>query len=522
MLAAAFLGVACAPGASPAPSGPPRHLILITVDTLRADHTSLHGYPRATTPEIDRRASEGVVFERAIAQWPKTGTSFASMFSGRYPQSTGLVYKAALRVPEDLEVLPAILRDLGFRTVGVVSNAVLSKELGWDRGFDEYLESWGDELTEDPLEYRKLLWAGRVNELALPLLERHRDAERLFAWIHYSDPHAPYVLPEGHENPFVDDPLYQREPAERVDLHGTRGKAIGDRRELAFYRAQYDANVLVTDRAIGELIDRVDQLGLLADAVVVFTADHGESLGEHGSYFEHGPLPYNTTSRVPLVVWAPGRVAPRRVEAPVALVDLFPTLLEWLLPELDRPAFAEGQSLLSVLRGEAERAPSAADQPPIARAKAPIARAEAPIAPAEAPIARAEAGRPPQRFWSVQDARWKLIYRQPREGRTPSLDHYELYDLVADPLETDNLAAADHLELARLRRALEAWRSEAAGEGLERPKSDSELKALRALGYLDEESGPAQPPGEGGHGEEPRTDQSPGDPPRRHRERDGH
>jgi arylsulfatase A-like enzyme len=477
LVAAALLG-ACTRAAQPPPAGPPRHLILISVDTLRGDHTSLLGYPRETTPVLDRWADSGVVFERAIAQWPKTGTSFASLFSGRYPQSTGLTHKAALRVPATLEFLPAVLQESGFRTVGVVSNAVLSKELGWDRGFDEYHESWGDELTEDPVEYRKLLWAGRVNELALPLLERHRTAERLFAWIHYSDPHAPYVLPAGRENPFLEDELYAREPDERVDLRGTRGKAIGDRRELAFYRAQYDANVLVTDEAIGELLERLDSTGLLADAIVVITADHGESLGEHGSYFEHGPLPYNTASQVPLLVLAPGRIEARRVAEPVALVDLFPTLLEWLLPER-QVAGAEGASLLAVLRGEA-----------------PV-----PARGGDVPVALAEAGRPPTRYWSAQDRRWKLVFQQPPAGRPASIADYELYDLATDPLETNNLAA-DHPELARLRRHLEAWRKSAQQSAPEREQSESEIKALRALGYVDEAPGGA-PPDDGSVGGEP-------------------
>jgi arylsulfatase A-like enzyme len=456
-------------GAPPGPALPatPRHLILVTVDTLRGDHTSLHGYPRETTPELDRWAERAVVFERAIAQWPKTGASLASMFTGRYPQSTGLTHKAAIRVPESLDVLPAMLQRQGFATVGVVSNAVLSTELGWDRGFDEYLETWGDELTEDPVEYRKLLWAGRVNELALPLLERHRDAERLFAWIHYSDPHAPYVLPPGFENPFLDDEAMRAEPHQAVDLRGTRGKAIGDHRELAFYRAQYDANVRVADAKIGELLQKLDDIGVLDDAVVVFTADHGESLGEHGSYFEHGPLPYNTTSLVPLFVLAPGRAPARRVADPVALVDLLPTLLEWLLPGVEHPP-REGTSLLPTL----------------------VDGAELPARAGDRPLAFAEAGRPPRHFWSVQDRRWKLIFREPAAGRPASLEHYELYDLEADPLETADLAAADHPELARLRRLLGSWRIGGGQTATPAaPQGEEEIKALRALGYLDEEPG---------------------------------
>ncbi|HUP21770.1 MAG TPA: sulfatase [Thermoanaerobaculia bacterium] len=443
----------------------PRHLFLITVDTLRADHTSLHGYPRATTPRLDAVAAGGMVFERAIAQWPKTGASFASLFSGRYPQSTGLTHKAALSVPESIVILPEVLRERGFTTVAVISNPVLSRQLGWDRGYDEYVEVWGEGLTDDPTAFRAALWAGRVNDAAFEVLRRHSSAERLFAWIHYSDPHAPYVLPAGVDNEFLGDPVFASAPQKVAPVLDEPGKAIGEHDDLRFYVAQYDANVEVVDRHVAALLVLLDEeLELLDQAAVVFTADHGESLGEHDLFFEHGPLPYNTASHVPLAILGPSVPAGARVTPPVELLDLFPTLLDWILPgeDLEVRALLEGESLWPLMRGGGSPADAAGR------------------------LAFADAGRGRRHFRTVQDERFKAIYRPARGGRTESIRNWELYDLLADPLETRNLAAADHPELARLRRSLVEWMREPAATAPVAPKSEQELRALRALGYVDE------------------------------------
>jgi arylsulfatase len=448
---------------------PPRHVFLVTVDTLRADHLSGYGYPRATSPELDRLAGTGVQFERAIAQWPKTGPSFASMFTGRYPQSTGLTYRAALNLPPELETLPEFFKAQGFTTLGVVSNAVLAASFGWNAGFDEYVETWGGgEHPEDPVAFRHLLSADRVNELALPLLDRHAGArtrgkaERLFVWLHYSDPHAPYILPPGMANPFLGDPHDRR--GTKVDLTGTTGKQIGAEDDLAFYVAQYDANVLVTDRAIAAALAHAKKLGLLDDALVVFTADHGESLGEHGLLFEHGPLPYNTTAHVPLFFVRPGAVpAGRRIARPVELVDLYPTLRDLVAPGAAIPGL-EGETLVPFL-GAAE---PAADQ---------AARFER---------AFSEAGSRWNQgyFTSVQEQTWKLVFRRPGRKAANRPVRYELYDLAADPLETRDLAEQHPEELRRLRGHLLGWMKEGAGAAPQGEESEEQLKALKALGYV--------------------------------------
>jgi arylsulfatase A-like enzyme len=501
---------ACAPQDEPNPSSSapdkapaPRHLILISVDTLRADHMSLYGYQRATTPALDRRSEAGTVFERAIAHWPKTGASFASMFLGSYPQTTGLTHKAALRLPESARTLPALLSQQGFRSFAVVSNPVLSPDLGWDRGFERYLVTWTGEMSNDPYHYRPMLNAERVNQLALPLIEElSQTPDRTFLWLHYSDPHAPYILPTGISNPFLGDDLYAEQVATEpppVDLAGTQGREIPGETELPFYIAQYDANILVADRAIDQTLDALSRAGVLEHSLVILVSDHGESLFEHGLFFEHGPLPYNTTSRVPLVIWSPGsaeRRQTRRVEQAVELVDLLPTIVEALLPAAILPQL-DGDSLWPLIQprpsSNADRRDPEADEPA---------------------IAFAESGRPPRHDRFVQDQGWKLIWRPPARDLELLADgltldelsgHLEFYNLSRDPTERVDLAALSARPDALDTATGEIWtdQDQQAFERLSRElieksralplreESDEALgsdveKALEALGYIEE------------------------------------
>ncbi|MFP5284143.1 MAG: sulfatase [Thermoanaerobaculia bacterium] len=429
----------------------PRRVFFITVDTLRADHMSLYGYPRQTSPDLGRFAASGVIFDRAIAQWPKTGASFASMFTGQYPQTTGLTHRAAIRVPEEYLTLPELFQENGYTTLGVVSNAVLAAKFGWNDGFDEFLETWGGgDFPEDPHEFRELIHAPRVNELALPLLQKHAKSERLFVWLHYTDPHAPYLLPPGMANPFLDDALFQGDTM--VPRKAARGPyKLGGRDDLKYYVAQYDANVLVADLYIRRVLDRARELGLLEDSLIVFTADHGESLGEHDSWFEHGPLPYNTTAHVPLFFVRDGLEAGTRIGRPVELIDLYPTLRDLVVPGREVPGL-EGTSLAGFLRGQ--------DSPGFR-------------------LAFSEAGEKPRYFRSVQDAAWKLVLGV--GGRRG--DRMELYDLRSDPRETRNVATAHPEELRRLRGELMRWVKNRPGRHAGQEEDEETLKALRALGY---------------------------------------
>jgi choline-sulfatase len=268
------------------------------------------------------------------------------------------------------------------------------------------------------------------------------------------------MLPEGTPNPFVDDAQFTG--GEQVPRHVARVYRLGDQRERRFYVAQYDANVQLADRFIGELLDHARRLGMLDDALVIFTADHGESLGEHGSWFEHGPLPYNTTARVPLLVFGKGVPAGRRVTQPVELVDLYPTLRDLVAPRGEKRGL-EGHSLVPWLR-----------------------EAEPRGARGELRFAYSEAGERPHYFRSVQDGAWKLVQGFGRRGgRLGVPGGWELYDLAADPGETRNLATVRTAELRRLRAALLRWgRTGAEQRPSEVGGADADAeKALKALGY---------------------------------------
>ncbi len=484
--AATLTGCATEPGSRTASGETPRHVFLITVDTLRADHLSQYGYHRDTSPSLQRLADPGVVFEDAVSQWPKTGPSFASIFTGQYPQSTGLTHNAALDLPAAYLTLPELMKQQGYTTLGVVSNGVLAQTMGWNQGFDSYLETWklAPEPSDDPVEYRKYLNARRVNQLALPLLERHKDDAKLFVWLHYSDPHGPYLLPADVENPFLGDRYDTRDQKAPVDR--SRAVALGDHDELSYYVASYDGNVHFADQNIGAVLDRAQELGLLDDALVVFTADHGESLGEHDYYFGHGRLPYQPGAHVPLIVSWPGHLdGGRRVSGPVELVDLYPTLRDLAAPGIDIPGL-EGHSLVPLLEDEGSQ-PGQPGQP----GKASTEMAESTKAgargdnPFRYAFAEAGGGSPTTHFRWVRDDRWKLIYHPPL-GQRPRT--WELYDLETDPGETKNLVEGDTHPYQRLRSVLAGWMK--GSEWIRKPQSEVQVrsdeteKALKALGYI--------------------------------------
>ena len=186
-----------APRVEQPPLPTPSRIFLITIDTLRADHLGAYGYPRETSPNIDRLAEEGVLFRRAIAQWPKTTPSFGAIFTGQYPQTNGMTHRAARGLYDSFLTMAEMLQDAGYFTAAVISNPVLRKSLGWDQGFDKYWQSWrtDEDLGSDAARYREVINAQRVNSMAPYLLERVAAHDRFFVWIHYSDPHEPYSPP---------------------------------------------------------------------------------------------------------------------------------------------------------------------------------------------------------------------------------------------------------------------------------------------------------------------------------------
>jgi arylsulfatase A-like enzyme len=249
-------------------------------------------------------------------------------------------------------------------------------------------------------------------------------------------------------------------------------RAIQDERRLGFFVARYDANILVTDTYIGAILDHLEGLGLLDDAMVIFTSDHGEGLGEHDELFEHGREPYNSTAHVPLLITRRGVTrAARRVEHPIELVDLYPTLLDTLQIQQGGEGL-EGSSLTPFL--------------------GPMGAVETEaLKPFRYAFSEAGGG---QQLWrhymSVQDGRWKLVFHPAVErGGRQLPPTFELYDLGSDPTETENLAGLREEEFDRLWKALSTWMESTPEAGQTDSESEAyseeTLNALRALGYLD-------------------------------------
>ncbi|HEV8578186.1 MAG TPA: sulfatase [Thermoanaerobaculia bacterium] len=443
-------------------SRPRLNVLLITVDALRADHLGAYGYPRPTSPHIDRLGREGVVFWRAVSQWPKTSPSFASMLSSTYGHTNGLVRTTGQRLPDRLFTVAELLKAARFDTSAAVANVNLGKVFNFHQGFDIYREIW--EEGEDDGSGTEL-----VTRRGLELLERGFHRRPFFLWLHYFDPHAPYEPPGALDEMFVGDRYF--DPARRAPLHTRKRRDLGgipvqsrlgreDR--IDYYVAQYDAEIRYVDEQIGILLRALEGLGLASNTLVILTADHGESLGEHNYFFEHGRFPYDDCVRVPLILRGPGTGTPGRlVRSPVELIDVLPTVLE--LAALPPSPDAEGKSLRPLLVGDRETG--------------------------RRWTAFSESGYAENYQRSITSERYKLISVPDSEDRRVMQGReLELYDLQEDPGEKRNLIderpdVARPLE-KRLRRWMAGSRAGARAPEAVRIDPGTEER-LRSLGYLD-------------------------------------
>jgi len=453
----------------------PRHLLLISVDTLRADHLGLYGYPRPTSPVIDELGRHGVVFENAIVQWPVTTPSMVSMFSGTYPHENGIVIIAqSQRVSDELEMFPEVLQARGFRTAAVISNGALGRESNFGQGFDVYRELWIVRGRDDPRPNT----ADNATDVALELLtEFAASGDRFLLWIHYIDPHFPYAPPAGYAERFMGDAHFRSERA-RVNRDNQPWKGIprrlwersGKEDDLAVYVARYDGEIRFVDDQIGRLLEELEHRSLAEETLVAFTSDHGESLGEHDYYLNHGHLAYEEQVRVPLVFrWPGGRYGGRRIVKPVELRGLASTLLEAMgVPAEEIRSSAP--SLLPAIRGEGEEAlPESVFS-------------EAGSFDTRKGARYTLAVRKGSRKLVLPRSKWA---RERAGGRT-----VELYHLASDPAEARDLASVRPGEVAQLRRELREWIQSSQAVGRKAPPQpprvrDETRRALRELGYIE-------------------------------------
>ncbi|HLF57840.1 MAG TPA: sulfatase [Thermoanaerobaculia bacterium] len=326
----------------------PPNLVLISIDTLRADHLSAYGYPRATSPNIDRLASEGVVFERAWSPANWTLPAHVSMLTGLYPHEHRVErFQEALH--KDVETLPEALAPLGYRSAGVVSTVpFLSRKHGLAQGWNIYDDNTAFPPPADRLgrfiSSPDFVSSALVHRRAVELLDTLAPGP-FFLFLHYFDVHASYLPPPPYDRIFPTEPDRVRAP--RLDLlevdEAQRGEAESRAR-------LYDGEIRWVDHWIGELLAEIERRGLAENTAIVLTADHGEEFFEHSRWEHHGNA-YDTSLRVPLIVRLPGRrLAGRRSRATASLVDV-PAILLGAAGRTE-PRYASGRDLLSPASSE--------------------------------------------------------------------------------------------------------------------------------------------------------------------------
>lgn len=407
---------------------PMPNILYIDIDSLRADHLGCYGYPLPTSPCIDRLAAEGVTCESLFACGIPTHPAHATLYTGLHPIAHGIVcHGGAADLSPRTPVLPELLQQAGLTTCAI-DNLADSKPW-FARGYEFYIN------PSHRHRMRLMVTAEELNARAVPWLRQHRD-ERFFLFVHYWDPHTPYLPPARLRGLF-----YQGSPSapEHTSLAAVDGQPLGDfwRRhwfdklapgltDADYVRAMYDAEVRYVDEAVGELLDTLEDLGLAEDTLVLVSADHGESLLEHNILFEHHGL-YDVTTRVPFIVrWPAGGVVGGRSDSALHdQTDVLPTLLAAL--GVEPPQGIDGRDLLANLQGS-----SAAGREEVVCEECTW-----------------------QMKWALRTRTHKLILaREPDLHGTPPL---ELFDLRADPGERCNLAE-ECPELAEsLRARLEGW-----------------------------------------------------------------
>ncbi|MEQ8766461.1 MAG: sulfatase [Planctomycetota bacterium] len=323
------------------------NILLISLDTLRADRLGTYGYDRDTSPQLDRFAAAGVVFEDVTSVSPWTLPSHASLLTSLYPSRHGVVSDAH-KLPDARQTLTEVLGSAGYATHAIVNAHYLSERYGLLQGFEgsQVVSEWDDPKSKKPKLAKK---ATQITSDALDWLER-RDAERpFFLFLHYYDAHSDYDPSEPYRTQFV------RPYAGPAD--GTTGQLLAYRKagmvlgegDIRHLGDLYDAQVRQLDDQIGRLLRGLDSMDLASDTIVAITSDHGEELFEHGSLL-HGQTYFQEVIRIPWLMRGPGVPSGTRAREPVSLIDVPVTLLD--LVGLDPPKKWQGRSGVSIWRGQ--------------------------------------------------------------------------------------------------------------------------------------------------------------------------
>jgi arylsulfatase A-like enzyme len=306
------------------PHGP--NVLLISVETLRADHLGCYGYSRDTSPNVDGFAQGSLLFKNCFAHASSTAPSCSSILSGFFPHETGVLDNVTTTLSAKVNTLTEFLRNSGYATLAVVSNYILRREQGFNQGFEIY-----DDELEDKEKVRRVpeRIAQGTTQRAIKYLRKNRQ-RRFFMWIHYQDPHGPYTPPPPYDTLFKSRENKSLSLRFNSALRGEGGipnyQRLGDHRDYEFYVSQYDGEIRYFDHYFGELLSALKELRLADDTLIILTGDHGEGMGEHNFYFAHEEYVYDGLIHIPLIIRY-GTQALGIRENYVGQISLMPTVL---------------------------------------------------------------------------------------------------------------------------------------------------------------------------------------------------
>jgi arylsulfatase A-like enzyme len=463
------------------------NVVLITIDTLRADHLGVYGYDPEISPNIDGLARRGVVFDQAISQAPWTSPSVSSFITSLHPTEVGVCRQGIVAADQHVDrmrvTLAEVFQEAGYRTQAYADNPIIAPENRYDQGFDGFVGprptfsfdlsalhsrtligllcqvpaicevfDWGHSQLFDPV----LGWDSDslITDYGVRFLRLHKD-ERFFLWLYYVGPHAYYNPPKPFR-PLPSEITPEREWYLRITANELRlGKELFRQVDRQAMISLYDGEIAYTDALVGEVLGELDRLGLTDRTVVVLNADHGEEFADHEGY-GHGHTLYDELVRIPFIVSGPGiEAAGQRVETQVRLLDLVPTVCE--IAGAPVPEEARGRSLLPLLRGnEMDELPA---------------------------FSEAMLWTPFQKK-AIRHHGYKLIYDVERET-------VELYNVSADPHEQLNLAGQEPEIVETMLADLRTWMAQNARAAAELPREfplhgqvdQDMLQQLRDAGY---------------------------------------
>ena len=452
-----------------------KDVLLVTVDSLRADHVGCYGYGRDTTPTLDSRADDSAVYTNAFAHACSTRPSFPTILTSSYP----LMYGGYERLSESRTLISEVFSDAGYRTAGFHSNAYLNPEFGYGRGFDHFFDSMTDpgtfarlrqwaknRLNNESLIYRFLasafftaerhaganigsayVDADEITDRAITWLCRDTDRPT-FLWVHYMDVHHPYLPPTEYQKVFRDEPISERRAIQLRRKFIERPEEVTDS-ELSDIIDLYDAEIRFTDSQVSRLLEAADKE--LDDYVFAFTSDHGEEFREHGRFSHHATF-YDEVLHVPLILHDGDNTG--RYNNMAGLLDVAPSLVG--AADLEAPDRFFGYDLQRRHEGTWPRESVLGDWSPDGQGDG-------------------------ERRYSYRDHEWKFIRRETEGG-----NHEELYHLTQDPQEASNIAADNPVVVSEFREKIEAHADDIGktNEELQDVEMDEQVRQqLRDLGY---------------------------------------